>query len=498
MLADLVVSQEDPAPRKQLADILAEPLYAARYRRAFVRALLKHALDRSPSFPADDEVTIRFGEFLAETCSSDRDELLALLEALAQDVAILEEERPRRAIAALLEDSERLYSWISGRTSKSVDLAATSRRLHGHVPPRIELRSGKAVREMLDEARVEQWRDEVEARIGLSVPEIVLTDGEISGVEATLRNEAFRDHELELRIDGRITAIGEFYPDRVQTLRRHWELDDKELPPDARLALNEGLEESVVWTPAAELDTLHWERSRATADQAVFEWLTALLRRNVAAVFTFYDLMPFLSSLEQLGDRRFDLRELVRTVSGNFAAVWRILVDLARERVPLGELRIDLLLELQELVRQMGRTNTVLLTQKLREHVGFSICREFTDALNRLPVLLMDAELEQSLVRRLQIADERHSLALSPEEGMTVAAAVRAAFEDVLRTEDSAPVLVCEDALRKPIQDLVHDFDARIYALSYTELSPEIRPESKGAVTAKIAPGKDESADAAA
>jgi hypothetical protein len=489
VLADLVIGQQDPAPRKQLADILAEPLFAARYRRAFVWALLRHALDRSPNFPTQDEVTTRFGEFLAQTCSSDRDELLALLEALAQDVAILAEERPRRAIAALLADGERLYGWISGQASKAVDLTATSRALHHHVPPRIELRAGKALRELLDEDGRAQWRGKIEARIGLPVPDIVLTDGEISGAEATSRSEAVRDHELELRIDGRITALGEFYPGQAQTLRRHWDLDRKELPVDARLVFNEALEESVVWLPEAELDALQWERSRATASQAVFEWLNALLRRNVAAVFTFYDLMPFLSSLEQLGDRRFDLRELIRTVSGNFAAVWRILIDLARERVPLGELRIDLLLELQELVRQMGRTNTVLLSQKLREHVGFSICREFTDASNQLPVLLLDADLEQSLVRRLQIGDERHSLALSPEEGMTVAAAVRAAFEDVLRVEDTAPVLVCEDALRKPIQDLVQDFDPRIYALSYTELSPEIRPESKGAVTAMIDAG---------
>jgi flagellar biosynthesis protein FlhA len=227
----------------------------------------------------------------------------------------------------------------------------------------------------------------------------------------------------------------------------------------------------------------------------MFDWLQHNLRRNVDSVFTFYDLMPFLNSLDQRGDPRFDLRELLRTISGNFAAVWRVLTDLARERVPLGEMQIELMLELQELVRQMGRTNTLMLTQKLREGIGLAICRQFADMNNQLPVLLLETELEQSLVEHLQIGDDRQTLAVSAEDGMTVAAAIRLAFENVLQTEDIAPVLVCEDALRSPIQRLVRHFDGRIFVLSYTELSPEIRPESKGAVVATIAPRAAATAD---
>jgi FHIPEP family len=495
VLAQLVLRADDPAPGQQLADVLVEPLYAARYRRAFVRALFREALEASPGFPTNDTVTARFGAFLAAACRADRDELLAVLEALAKDVARFEEDAAGRAVSALLEDSNRLYGWVADNARKGIDLAASSRSIHNHVPPRLELRGGAALAELITPERLGRWRGEFEARIGLPIPGIVLTDGEVAGADAAAGG--LNDHELELRIDGRIASLGDFYPERVQTLRRHWALGELEPPDHAMLSFNEGLEESVVWMSAADLDEFHFGRARTDPDQAVFDWLHGNLRRNVGAVFTLYDLMQYLTSLEQLGDPRFDLREFLRTMSGNFPAVWRLLIDFARERVPLAEVHIELMLELQELVRQMRRSNLVLIMQKLREHVGLQICRQFTHAGNQLPVLLMDAELERRLVTRLHIAEDRRTLTVTPEEGMTVAAALRTAFDTVLRTEDIAPVLVCEDALRAPIQRLVWHFESRIYVLSYTELAPEIRPESKGVVIATIPPRLEETADAA-
>jgi flagellar biosynthesis component FlhA len=101
----------------------------------------------------------------------------------------------------------------------------------------------------------------------------------------------------------------------------------------------------------------------------------------------------------------------------------------------------------------------------------------------------MDATLEKALIERLRIADARQALDLTIDQSLTLASAVRGAFETVLRSEDEAPVLVCEDAIRLPLFRMIQHFDPRIHVLSYTELSPEVRPVSRGMVAAESLAG---------
>jgi flagellar biosynthesis component FlhA len=403
----------------------------------------------------------------------------------------LQSDQLQHAVTALLQQEQQIEEWLKTTAASGIDLSIASRDTHGYAPPRIELRVGAELRHSITEADLLRWHRQISDQLGLPVPTLTLSRGEIAepGQDREGEREQHIDthtatgYELELLIDGRLIALGDFYPDRYQTLKRHWEIARQEPPAGSKKSNNEALQECVVWLEKEYLDQTGWAKPSWSWDQAVLHWLHLSLRKHIHSIFTYYDLMPFINTLWSSSEARLNRRDFLRTIAGNFQALWQVLINLAREFVPLNKRTADLMLELQQLVRQSEEINTVYLTQKLREHVGFELCKMFTDETNQLPVLLMDETLEQELIDRLRIAGGRRTLDLTLDQGLKLASAVRGTFETILRTEDMAPVLVCEDNLRLPLFRMIQHFDSRIHVLSYTELSPEVRPTSKGIVS---------------
>lgn len=464
---------------QQLASVLAEPLVASRYRGAFVTSLIRYALDHQIALGEDNPYARRFGEFCAASCDGDRNELLSLMGSVAESVAALQDSRLQQAARDLLEGKQRVDRWLEATTARGLDLAIASREIHDYIPPRIELRVGERLRTTVTENRLAGWHSEIERRLGVPVPPFAVSHREVPTLDTG--SGAGRDHarefELELLVEGRMIALGDFYPDLKQILRRQWDLMELPLPSGVIGSYNEALEECVVWLGAAELSESRWRDAVWDFEGAVVDWIHLLLRRHIDKVFTYYDIVPFINALASSSDSRLNLHELLRTISGNLYPLWQVLVNLCREGVPLADRRIDLMLRLQELVRQTNETNTSFLTQKLREHVGADLCRMFMDRSNQLPLMLLESEVELQLRDLLQIAESRHTFNLSTDQALKLAAAIRGHFEKVLRTENTAPVLlVLEDSLRLPLFRMMQHFDPRIQVLSFSELTSDVRP----------------------
>ncbi len=482
---------------QQLANILADRLFAARYRSAFMVSAVDYLLRHNIVFPGDNRQSNRFGEFCTAACNGARDELFGLLNQMVDEVASLHDKKLQAAVSELVAADAQIKQWLQASADSGIDLAVNSREIHDYTPPRIELRIGDGLSKVVTESMVEHWQQRIAEDLGLPFPSFTLTFGEVPGAlsegniesdkEMSRDNKAIDNETTEqpsykraLLIEGHVVGVGEFYPELVQTLRRHWDTENLSPPQLSHRCHNEADRECVVWAAQSELNALGWKKASTSFEESILAWLLELMRRQVADVFTMQELIPLIDSIFNSGDTRLNVNDFLRTVSGNYPTLWQVFVNLARERVPLRGRLVDLMVELQEVVRRSKRTDTVFISQRLRELARDRLCRVFADETNQLPVMLLHPDIETELIKLLNVKDGQHFFNLVTEKTLELAAAISGHFETVLRTEDATPVLVCDESVRAALFQLVQHFDPRIHVLSFTELSEDVRPRLYG------------------
>jgi type III secretory pathway component EscV len=459
-----------------VANILGEPLFAARYRSAFMITVLEHLLRNGIECPADNWHSNRFGEFCAAACNGSRNELTGLFEQMVNAVTSLQDAGLQTAMTKLVKAEELIERWIHSRAADGIDITVTSREIHGHIPARIELRLGAELAKEVTDAMVEDWSRKLRTEIGLPLPRVKDSTGEIAGEDPGGKSRVRDGFLASLLIDGRVIGVGEFYPGHVETLRRHWLSAGLGVPEGALSGHNEATGECVIWLPQSELDALGWNRRSVTFKDSVQLWLSELLRQNVADIFTIEDMMALLEG-------RQGVNELMGAISGNYRGLWQVLVNLARERVPPEPRLAALLAELHDLAWQIKLTDPDRWTQRLRESMRHEICRFFADETRQLPVMLLEKDVEDGLIAHLRVTERRRNLTLSPEDALRLTAAVSGHFETVLRGHDAKPVLVCDPEIRLPLFRMIQHVDSRVHVLGYTELSEEVRLRSYDVVT---------------
>ena len=214
------------------------------------------------------------------------------------------------------------------------------------------------------------------------------------------------------------------------------------------------------------------------------DWLERLIRRHIDRIFALGDVLRFIESMAASNDPRLNIQELLRSISGNYPALWHIITSLAMEYVPLDTNRgVEAMIKLQEFVQQSARPNPAFLIQKLRDFAGYDLCKQFTDENNQLSIIFFSPEFEANLINKLKVSSGQTELDLIPDHSLKLAAAIRRKFQEVVRNDDRTPILVCEENLRLSLYRLIQRFDPRIFVLSYTELSLDIRLISEGIVT---------------
>ena len=220
---DFMTSMVHPQPQPlaeglwlDLAQILAEPFYASRYRDEVVAAVVEKAVSgpisaplivASPKVVAAATLPSPIGEFIAAACGASRDELVSVLSHCAKRFRGSQNERLRRFVDQL--ESPRVVDDWPSRASPPTDVEPSLdlRERHGRPLLPVELKLGSGLAGAVTLERAAGWHKELRERLGVPLPEFGLTKLTIEEGEA---------NELELRLRDKRIATGSFYDSRVQ------------------------------------------------------------------------------------------------------------------------------------------------------------------------------------------------------------------------------------------------------------------------------------------
>ncbi|HTV10755.1 MAG TPA: flagellar biosynthesis protein FlhA [Acidimicrobiales bacterium] len=160
------------------------------------------------------------------------------------------------------------------------------------------------------------------------------------------------------------------------------------------------------------------------------------------------------------------------------AEVQRVLRDLLEEGVSIRNLS-----KIFEVLTERARTtrDPEALVEASRQALGPALSAALA-VDGHLPVITIEPMLEAQLSEVLRNSDNGSFLALAPDkaEAFTLAVAHRAREAE---RDGEMPVLVCAAPLRQAVRKLVRTANPRLPVISYAELGPQLRLETKGVVT---------------
>ena len=459
---------------REIADVLAEPLYAERYRVDVVYACLEINAERSePASALPDQLSA----FIVGACEGSRPDVLRTILKCADRAAGSQNARLRE-LASLLRDDSLVDALLAAHGRDSEVDARNPREVNGKAPPPVERGASGPLGGEMEHLLGNGGSHELGTRLGVPLPPFVFRKGEVPD----LRDEnspQTSDEEAELRLAGQSVALGVFYPAKGQVLKRAWDRVGRELPSTAHCVYDDGLRDVVLWMDRESLTCTNGHVTVRSWNEAMLDWLERELRANLDEFFDLDLLVEFMRDIAS----RMDVSLLFR--NGITLQVLRhVVVSLVRERVPVWPHRYELMQELQQLFGTVEGVDTLI--QKLRESVAMDLCRTFAGSSGQLVLLTLDPRLEEQLVRRLTSTAVGDVLRLSTSQARALASAAQRFVEQSLQEKDAVPVLVTLPVLRRPLFDVLHQFDRRVYTLSVTELRSRVQITVLGEIAGDV------------
>jgi flagellar biosynthesis protein FlhA len=172
------------------------------------------------------------------------------------------------------------------------------------------------------------------------------------------------------------------------------------------------------------------------------------------------ELMPKLLSLGEIG---------------------RVLEQLLRERVSIRDLGtiLEALLETAPVNK-----STVALVEAARQALGRRLIRPLLDAEGQLPVLLLDAGLEEEILATLSPETSQRLLSASGAPSIPLVRRLADSLRQLIGTSSAAalPVLLCPSPARYHVKRWLDPVWPRLAVVAAGEIPPEIRLRPVGTV----------------
>jgi len=161
--------------------------------------------------------------------------------------------------------------------------------------------------------------------------------------------------------------------------------------------------------------------------------------------------------------------------------VGRVLEQLLRERVSIRDLGsvLEALLETAPVNK-----NVVALVEAARQALGRRLVRPLLDGEGQLPVLLLDAALEEEILNTLSPDTGQRMLAASANSGVPLVRRLADSLRQLIGANSAAalPVLLCPSPARYHVRRWLEPVLPRLAVVSAGEIPPEIRLRPVGTV----------------
>lgn len=158
--------------------------------------------------------------------------------------------------------------------------------------------------------------------------------------------------------------------------------------------------------------------------------------------------------------------------------IQKVLHNLLREQVSIRDL-LTIIETMSERIPFVKDPD--LLTEYVRQSLSRHITRPYLTDDGRLQVMMLDRELEETIIRGVKSSDQGFMLMLDPETAQSVLTAIEQAINQ-WSSLWGVPVLTCLPACRGPLHKLTEKFFPQLVILSHNEIPQNIKVDTLGMV----------------
>jgi flagellar biosynthesis protein FlhA len=157
--------------------------------------------------------------------------------------------------------------------------------------------------------------------------------------------------------------------------------------------------------------------------------------------------------------------------------VQKILQNLLKERVSVFDLRtiLEALADYAGSIKDLGR-----LTEMVRQVLGRSIVRPYLTGNQDLPVLILDGQLENALIQKLQKIQDIEQLVIDTGSAHKLINTIKTTIEKSgIKVQ---PILLCSSMLRLHLRNLTERFLPELVILAANEIPASVNIVSLGVI----------------
>ena len=309
--------------------------------------------------------------------------------------------------------------------------------------------------------RIRGIRRQFATEMGIIIPPIHIRDNLnlnpaqyrllIKGVEAT-QAELMVNHLLAMDPGGTAQKI-----DGIETTEPAFKLPALWIPPER--------EEEAKFAGYTVVDN----------STVIATHLTEVIRNNAHDLLGRQDVQHLLDNLAKTNPKA--VEELVPDLL-SVGTVQKVLQNLLRERISIR----DLLTIVETLAdyAPMGK-DPELLTEYVRQRISKAMLAPYLQEGKVLNVMILDRELEETLMKHIKQTEHGAYLALEPGLVEKTVNAVAAEVEKVVAT-DTQPVIMCGPALRRHFRKLIEPSLPSVFVVSHAEIPDDINIQASGKV----------------
>ncbi|MFC5475489.1 flagellar biosynthesis protein FlhA [Paraherbaspirillum soli] len=317
--------------------------------------------------------------------------------------------------------------------------------------------------QMLLGDRIAAFRKEFAQDLGFVIPPVAFRD-----------SLQLSQHDYQISLHGDRFAQATIYTDRTLAIYANDKIE--RLPGIAAKDPAFGL--PAIWIEANDTDKAR--KAGYTLVDPVTVLIThvcEVIKTNAAQLLSRSEVVRMLEGVR--GRQPGLLEELVPAVLA-VSDIQKILQNLLSENVSIRNLDL-----IAEVLVDVGRhqKDPGLLTEAVRQRIGYTICQALSGAQNALSVLTLEPGLEASIVQNVKASDGAGSYVLEPRMAEQFLMKLMSMAEAMMR-QNLVPVLLCGPDVRRHIKLFSRRAVPRLAVLSVTEIPHAIDLKSFGVVNA--------------